>query len=343
MAAVRQHGRVSLHSKDSQKRSCACQSGLSMLLRIFPRLRGGVRIARRVAEVARIEQSEIRDRAVRPAPDFLSLNPGYACYSWGLGSPSLLFLVAVLQTSGLQSDGLPAGKIGESDIHMTKLRVFVGSPGDVPQEREIVSVVVSELSRTVAPIIPIELEAIMWETHTWPDVGADAQDVVNRQIGNYDVFVGIMWRRLGTPTKRAKSGTSEEFELAYKYFKRYQRPKIMFYFRRTPFFSTDDKELQQFSKVIKFRKQLQKYGVLFWEYDDTLDFERRFREHLINQILQLQKRNATTPALGTPKIFLSYKRQDRSRVEPVYEAFRAAGFSPWMDVRDILPGGQWVK
>jgi hypothetical protein len=42
-------------------------------------LRGGVRIAQRVAEVARIEQSEIRDRAARPAPDFVSLNPGYAC------------------------------------------------------------------------------------------------------------------------------------------------------------------------------------------------------------------------------------------------------------------------
>jgi hypothetical protein len=47
-------------------------------VRIFSRLRGGVRIAQRVAEVARIEQSEIRGRAVRPAPNFVSLNPGYA-------------------------------------------------------------------------------------------------------------------------------------------------------------------------------------------------------------------------------------------------------------------------
>jgi hypothetical protein len=51
-----------------------------MLLRIFARLLSGVRIAQRLAEVARIEQCEIRDRAVRPAPDFVSLNPGYACY-----------------------------------------------------------------------------------------------------------------------------------------------------------------------------------------------------------------------------------------------------------------------
>ena len=47
-------------------------------MRIFSRVRGGVRIAQRVSEVAWIEQSEIRDRAARPAPDFVSLNPGYA-------------------------------------------------------------------------------------------------------------------------------------------------------------------------------------------------------------------------------------------------------------------------
>jgi hypothetical protein len=55
-------------------------------VRIFAQLRGGVRIARRVAEVARIEQSEIRDRAVRPAPDFVSLNPGYAYFLGTLAS-----------------------------------------------------------------------------------------------------------------------------------------------------------------------------------------------------------------------------------------------------------------
>jgi hypothetical protein len=43
-----------------------------MLLRIFARLHGGVRIAQRVAEVARIEQSEIRVRAARPGADFVS-------------------------------------------------------------------------------------------------------------------------------------------------------------------------------------------------------------------------------------------------------------------------------
>lgn len=102
---------------------------------------------------------------------------------------------------------------------MKRLRVFVASPSDVAEERDVVSVVVAELRRILPQIRPVELEVIRWETHGWPDVGADAQDVINKEIGEYDIFVGVMWRRFGTPTKRGESGTAEEFDRAYKYFK----------------------------------------------------------------------------------------------------------------------------
>src|SRR5262245_44491571 len=170
---------------------------------------------------------------------------------------------------------------------MKRLRIFVASPGDVVEERELVSVVVDELRRMLADIRPVELQTIRWETHAWPDVGADAQDVINREIGQFDIFVGIMWRRFGTPTKRGDSGTSEEFERAYKYFRQYSRPRIMFYFRRTPFYPSADAEVLQFRKVVAFRKKLEKGGVLFWEYETPLMFERNVREHLIRQILEV--------------------------------------------------------
>jgi hypothetical protein len=84
---------------------------------------------------------------------------------------------------------------------MTRIRVFTASPGDVPQERDIVTVVVDELRRTIAPIISAELQAGSWITHAWPNIGEDVQDVINREIGDYDVFVGVMWKRFGTPYK----------------------------------------------------------------------------------------------------------------------------------------------
>jgi hypothetical protein len=222
------------------------------------------------------------------------------------------------------------------------LRVFIASPSDVGEERDLVSLIVEELRRNVAKLVSVELETVRWETHAWPAVGSDAQDVINRQIGEYDVFVGIMWKRFGTPTKRALAGTAEEFERAYEYFTEYAKPKIMFYFRVKPFFTANLSEWEQFQKVLAFRQQLQKVGVLFWEYVEPLEFERRFREHLTNQIVELADIREPETTGEPPTIYLSYKRQDLERVEPIYEALKATGFNPWIDVRDILPGKKWV-
>jgi hypothetical protein len=226
---------------------------------------------------------------------------------------------------------------------MRKLRIFIGSPGDVGEERDLVSLIVEELRINVARLVSVELETVRWETHAWPAVGANAQDVINREISDYDVFVGVMWRRLGTPTKRSKSGTVEEFERAFEYFSEFAKPKIMFYFRTKPFYPSDLAELRQFKRVLEFKRTLQKSGVLFWEYSEPIEFERRFRQHLTNQILELSEEQTTKPAIVPPRIYLSYKRQDLERVEPIYEALRAEGFSPWIDVRDILPGKRWIK
>ena len=209
----------------------------------------------------------------------------------------------------------------------------------MPEERDLVALVVEGLRRTLGKFLSVELETVRWETHAWPDAGDDAQDVINREIGEFDVFVGIMWRRFGTATKRAPSGTAEEFERAYDFFTRFDRPKIMFYFCTRPFYSTDLVEIEQFGQVLGFRKKLQDYGVLFWEYDEPIEFERRFREHLSNQIGVLAGEEEE-PA-SAPTIYLSYKHQDRDRVEPVYEALKAAGLRPWMDVKDMLPGTEW--
>lgn len=227
---------------------------------------------------------------------------------------------------------------------MKKLRIFIASPGDVSEERDIVSLVTEELSRTLGDILNVQLETVRWETHAWPDIGEDAQDIINKEIGDYDVLVGIMWERFGTPTNRSSSGTGEEFERAYQYFTTYQRPKIMFYFNKTLFYSNDLKEISQFRKVIQFKKKLAKLGTLYWEYENPLEFERRFREHLTRQIHHLTQKPKKEPkAVRPPKIFISYVREDLRDVEHLYNSLKAAGFDPWLDVKDISPGQQWLQ
>ena len=44
---------------------------------------------------------------------------------------------------------------------------------------------------------------------------------------------------------------------------------------------------------------------------------------------------------GTAQIFLSYAREDKEEIESLYQKLSDAGFKPWVDTKDILPGEQW--
>jgi len=44
----------------------------------------------------------------------------------------------------------------------------------------------------------------------------------------------------------------------------------------------------------------------------------------------------------SPKIVLSYAHTDQQQVEDLYERLADAGYTPWMDRKDILPGQRWL-
>ncbi|MBM3128469.1 MAG: DUF4062 domain-containing protein, partial [Chloroflexi bacterium] len=165
---------------------------------------------------------------------------------------------------------------------ISRLRIFVASPGDVKDERDRLGRVVEHLRTHVAAQYGLDLELVRWETHMRPGVAADAQAVVNPQIGAYDLFIGILWNRFGTPTGRAESGTREEFDQAYA---RWQKDpdslEIWIYFSKQPFNFTAPQELEQKTKVLAFRQELQTVkGFLTWEYATLAEFEEQVRGHL---------------------------------------------------------------
>ena len=82
-----------------------------------------------------------------------------------------------------------------------RIRVFVASPGDVQRERDSLLGVINELNRaldSLAPRAGLRLELARWETDAYPEMGRP-QAVINRQIAPYDIFIGILWKRFGTP------------------------------------------------------------------------------------------------------------------------------------------------
>jgi len=163
------------------------------------------------------------------------------------------------------------------------IKIFLASPSDVVEERDALSRVVREINDVLAYLAPekhLNLELVRYETHAYPDIGPP-QSVINRQIPlDYDILVGVMWSRCGTPTERAASGTIEEFQRASERRKQSHLPRIMFYFCDEPIPIPDLAGLDQLTGVVKFRKELTNTGYT-WTYPSHGKFAEYARQGLL--------------------------------------------------------------
>lgn len=118
---------------------------------------------------------------------------------------------------------------------ITVIRVFLASPGDLQVEREIIDAMIEDLNKTWCFSLGIILRLVRWEHDVRPGISTDPQAVVNAQVrDDYDVFLGMLWGRMGTPTPRHSSGTHEEFERAISRWNSTGSPEIMIYFKDAP-------------------------------------------------------------------------------------------------------------
>ena len=156
------------------------------------------------------------------------------------------------------------------------VRIFIASPSDVQKERGIADTVVNELNTTIGDTYNIRLETKKWENNTYPAIGEYPQDVINEQIGDYDIFVGIMKHKFGSPTLHADSGTEEEFNRAYDNYKNDGTCKnLMLFFNKESL--PQDTDFEQFKKVLNFKQKLSSKGILYKEYENDDKFEKEFR------------------------------------------------------------------
>ena len=157
-----------------------------------------------------------------------------------------------------------------------QVRVFVASPGDVAAERDAVDRAAEDVRHSLDEAVDVRV--LRWERDTYPAMGRP-QRLVTEQVGAYDVFVGIMWKRFGTPTGEAGSGTEEEFNRAYERWRETGKPPILFFFREAPFYPRTGTETEQFARVQAFRQRLETSG-LVGGYGSVEDFGRKVRRAL---------------------------------------------------------------
>ena len=157
-----------------------------------------------------------------------------------------------------------------------RISIFVAGSSDVQPERQALKDIIQRLNH-LYDRRSVHLQLINWQDNVVPDFGLDPQDVINRQIrfDGIDIFLGIIWRRVGTVTPRALSGTIEEVNQALAARHQTGRPwRIMFFLSDLQGGATDSAQTQA---VEEFRSWLQqnalckRYQTLEQFRDDVRD------------------------------------------------------------------------
>lgn len=186
---------------------------------------------------------------------------------------------------------------------MTPIRIIIASPSDVQPERELASSVIAELDKNLARPVGFTLDPFRWEVDAHPDFHPQGGQGVIEQIAKIteaDIFVGIFWRKLGTPLPNSReTGTEHEFGLAFETWKKTGKPAIKLYFNRTPFFPSADEDVQ-WRPLQEFRKKVEKLS-LIREYDGPEQFSNFFRQDLTAWLVESIVKDRKSGPLASPQ------------------------------------------
>lgn len=96
---------------------------------------------------------------------------------------------------------------------MTVYRIFVASPSDTFEEREISSKVIMEWNELNSSSEKVSLKDLRWENDACPVLHSNAQDAINDQLLNEaDCLIGIFKNKFGSPTDNYPCATVQEIE-----------------------------------------------------------------------------------------------------------------------------------
>jgi Domain of unknown function (DUF4062) len=210
------------------------------------------------------------------------------------------------------------------------INLFLASPGDLVEERQLARRVVDEINLAVGRQINWRVELFGWEDTT-PGFFRP-QSRINEDVDRCDLFVGMLWKRWGQPPgdNKFQSGFEEEFERAKGRRVHESRPEIWLFLK-----SIDREALQDpgegLKRVLAFRSKLSvEKTLMFKEFSAPDDWERQFRIHLSQHLLSLWGTSASAEKVPTTTSI--DRRMPQSDASPSNKAEKAA---PDRHVRQI--------
>lgn len=175
------------------------------------------------------------------------------------------------------------------------LSVFVASPNDLTDERKALRDVVKRLNKINGKRIGWQIELLGWE-----DTLAGfsrPQALINKDVENCDLFIGMLWKRWGTDSGAYSSGFEEEFSIARDRRLKSNRPEIWIFFKRV------DEELfkdpgEQLKKTLEFKKQLiDGKELLFKEFEELSAFRDMAFDDLCAYLLDIHNNTPKTTVI----------------------------------------------
>jgi len=196
------------------------------------------------------------------------------------------------------------------NLKKKKLRIFIASPSDLKNEREVFREIINELNNEPEFSKNHLLIPVGWED-TLIGKGRP-QNLINEDLKDSDLIVCILWKRWGSSSGKYSSGFEEEFELANKLNK-----DIWLYFKDIPSCMMEDPGIQ-LRKVLAFRKKIEsEKNFLYRLYEREETWKLLFKNDLIKYIKKQKLAFFEPVSLKNEKIFLDITEKDK-----MYDVFK---------------------
>ncbi|MDE0627112.1 MAG: DUF4062 domain-containing protein [Bryobacterales bacterium] len=161
------------------------------------------------------------------------------------------------------------------------LRVFLASPTDLVDERRETKKIVDRINSTMREF-SWDIELLAWEDRT-PEFGRP-QARINEYVDACDLFLGILWRRWGSPSGNFTSGFEEEFERAVNRRRKSESPEILIYFKSVKDTSDPGEQLR---RVLAFRETVkQRRELLYGQFSTTSEWSDTCYHALLRHLLK---------------------------------------------------------
>ncbi len=168
-------------------------------------------------------------------------------------------------------------------------RVFLSSPGDVSDERDLAEKTIGKINKNCIENLRVLLDIKKWEdipprTPTIPE--EKIQDVINKEVERSHFFILILFKRYGSiEDGHSKSNTEREIDTILKEFEKRPQIKILSYFRDIP---ENHDPGEQEKKVAKLKEKLQGLGIFHKSYNTPEEFNEKLTHDLYDVIMRMK-------------------------------------------------------